>query len=710
MQIGAVGWDHINSGTPIQVEFDSTTVYTVEPRIVYSAPGFTQESMPAILGLSDYKIIASNGVDTILFPTVGSDAIGSSDLINWGNTITLPASEPSETTWADACYGNNTWVLISKSGNCLYSVSEGVTWLTSTLPTLGAGEEWTKLTYGNGRFVAVARGSGISAWSNDNGGSWNVVNQPGVASDDDWVDIAYGNGKFVAISGSSHYVKYSASGGEGNSWVESLVDTSGDSTVNNWTQIKYGNGRFVAVSSDERSAVYSFDGVTWYESNLFVKGTLLEYGNGVFVLINVEDGICCQSEDGINWRRLDGEIANYTGLAFTFDSAFNKGYFVTIDDNNNTTKISTGSRAIARARINNTKVTEIGMQQTGSGYAEPPTFTIIDPNNSQEVVTQVRTGEGVLGSPTFINYGVGYNTASTTISIRGSGFSDAFQTGLIIILKDLTRLPQPGDNIQFDGNNEIYRVAKATVLKGSVAPNLECEVQLSPRMTEDLSPAHDSTLTMRSRFSQVRLTNHDFLNIGFGNQLQSNYPFLPENTNLEPQNEIQETNNGRVFYSSTDQDGNFRVGDLFAVEQATGIVTLSADEFGLEGLSELSIGGVALGGSPVVVTAFSTDGTFVANSNNLVPTQRAIKTYLTSRLSQGGSDTFTGLLQAGTIKVGGPDIITSTVEEGAEGFNINLPAKTMFDGPFGNSGWAGDGVAMSYFFKTFFDPTRSGQQ
>jgi hypothetical protein len=165
-----------------------------------------------------------------------------------------------------------------------------------------------------------------------------------------------------------------------------------------------------------------------------------------------------------------------------------------------------------------------------------------------------------------------------------------------------------------------------------------------------------------------------------------------------------------VFYSSTDQDGNFRVGDLFAVEQATGIVTLSADEFGLDGLSELSIGGVALGGSPVVVKAFSTDGTFTANSNQLVPTQRAIKTYLTSRLSQGGSDTFTGLLTAGTVKVGGPDEITSTVQEGGEGWEIKIATKANFSGVFGNSGWGGDGLALAYFTKTFADPTRDGQQ
>ena len=40
--------------------------------------------------------------------------------------------------------------------------------------------------------------------------------------------------------------------------------------------------------------------------------------------------------------------------------------------------------------------------------------------------------------------------------------------------------------------------------------------------------------------------------------------------------EANEYNGGRVFYSSTDQDGNFRVGELFKVEQSTGIVTISA--------------------------------------------------------------------------------------------------------------------------------------
>ena len=83
-----------------------------------------------------------------------------------------------------------------------------------------------------------------------------------------------------------------------------------------------------------------------------------------------------------------------------------------------------------------------------------------------------------------------------------------------------------------------------------------------------------------------------------------------------------------MYYVSTDQDGNFRTGELFSVQQATGVVTISAEFFDLDGLSELALGGVRLGGSGTVVNEFSTDPTFAADSNNVIPTQRAIATFL----------------------------------------------------------------------------------
>ena len=60
--------------------------------------------------------------------------------------------------------------------------------------------------------------------------------------------------------------------------------------------------------------------------------------------------------------------------------------------------------------------------------------------------------------------------------------------------------------------------------------------------------------------------------------------------------------------------------------------------FDLEGLDELRLGGIRVGGTQAVIREFSTDNTFVANSDNIVPTQRALKTYIENRFTGGGSE------------------------------------------------------------------------
>jgi hypothetical protein len=172
--------------------------------------------------------------------------------------------------------------------------------------------------------------------------------------------------------------------------------------------------------------------------------------------------------------------------------------------------------------------------------------------------------------------------------------------------------------------------------------------QISPQLSIENAPLHNSNVVVRSRYSQVRLTGHDFLNIGTGNKNDSNYPGIPLNA-PNPLREVVEQGGGRVFYTSTDQDGNFRVGDLFRVEQSTGIATLNADAFNLSGLNELSLGGVSLGGSGAVINEFSTDSTFFANADNIVPTQKAIKTYISAALGSGGGNIAVNAVTAGDI-------------------------------------------------------------
>jgi hypothetical protein len=160
-----------------------------------------------------------------------------------------------------------------------------------------------------------------------------------------------------------------------------------------------------------------------------------------------------------------------------------------------------------------------------------------------------------------------------------------------------------------------------------------------------------------------------------------------------PEDEITEQDGGRVFYTSTDQSGNFRTGELFAVEQATGTVTISADFFDFSGLTELRLGGIRVGGTGAVVREFSTDPLFTEDSNNIVPTQRAIRAYLASRLSIGGSEIAVGSFIAGTVLVG-PDKIGNVA-----GLRVIFPGRADFNGP--NSGIRGSMLAQNMFYRSF---------
>jgi len=136
---------------------------------------------------------------------------------------------------------------------------------------------------------------------------------------------------------------------------------------------------------------------------------------------------------------------------------------------------------------------------------------------------------------------------------------------------------------------------------------------------------------IRYLYSQARLTGHDFLQIGTGGTSTTNWPGVPSTLAI-PSREINEGYPGRVFYVSTDQDGNFRVGKYFRVNQATGSATLNASAFDLSGLTSLRLGsiGAQLGAQ---INEFTTDVTFSQNSNVKVPTQAAVKSYVDTKVS-----------------------------------------------------------------------------
>jgi hypothetical protein len=209
--------------------------------------------------------------------------------------------------------------------------------------------------------------------------------------------------------------------------------------------------------------------------------------------------------------------------------------------------------------------------------------------------------------------------------------------------------------------------------------------QVSPDVSLSEELTHESTATLRIQYSQARLTGHDFLNVGTGGFVSSNYPDSPIYNPIQA-NETVESGGGRVFFTSTDQDGNFRVGDLFTIQQSTGVATLNADAFNIAGLNELTLGAVALGGGSATIREFSTDPFFTENSDDIVPTQRAIKAYISSQIGGGGASLNVNTLIAGSIIISNNTISTTT------GGQINVKAVLNFQ-----SGIEGIPLSFQYF-------------
>jgi len=496
------------------------------------------------------------------------------------------------------------------------------------------------------------------------------------SSQKDWVSIAYGNGKFVAISAQGD-VGYTF---EGETWYPAVLPTQDGSTAMTWTDVTYGNGVFVAVCNTGSAtigadittgptsyAVKSYDGIVWEEitlaSELMWKAVC--YGNP-----DISLG--------------DSTVGNNTGL------------FIAVSDSGTAyaNTLRTGAKTLGRCVVEAGLITRIKIWEPGGGYTIPPLLNVVDPNATSPVNVENRVADGVLGQPTWLNRGLGYRTSSTDVTITGNGFADIIPVGKFITINNLTVLPGPGAQFRFGGGTGTYTVVVISDITEQQAGKFQATFRISPVLTIANNMQNDVEVEIRERYSQCRITGHDFLDVGTGNFLETNYPEI-YSTGLytpAPENEIYEDAGGRVFYTSTDQSGNFRAGELFSVEQATGVVTISADYFDLNGLSELKLGGIRVGGSGVVIREFSTDPLFSADSNNVVPTQRAIKRYLNNRLTIGGSELVTASFIAGVTKVG-PDLIGTTVA----GTPIEILVPVDFSGKARISGSI---IAEMYFYKS----------
>jgi hypothetical protein len=227
-------------------------------------------------------------------------------------------------------------------------------------------------------------------------------------------------------------------------------------------------------------------------------------------------------------------------------------------------------------------------------------------------------------------FGAGNNCTTTSGGLFTADFGAAEAVdGFILIVDGLTEAPRPGGSVSIAGDTLAYVIQSVS---GTYVNNTSRMVIVLSQ-EKPTGSADNAVITIRYRYSEVRLTGHDFLLIGTGGVTTTNHPGIPTQPPAQG-NEVVETFPGRVYYVSTDQSGNFRVGEFFRIDQATGTATLNANAFNLAGLTSLRLGsiGAQLGES---INEFSSDPTLAGNSNLAVPTEFAVKSYVDAAITSG---------------------------------------------------------------------------
>ena len=308
------------------------------------------------------------------------------------------------------------------------------------------------------------------------------------------------------------------------------------------------------------------------------------------------------------------------------------------------------------------------VQAVGSTL-ETVTFAYITDPASTVVATYNSTGSS--GTTLIVS-----NTTGITVGmkIRGGGTGGFFadQTVLTIgngIINDgVTLLISGGPSGTPTGNLTFYKpygTGTTTITPKTTGISRPMSSTVATPLRAGYLAGSEAQIT--TRISTCRATAHDLLDIGTGGYNTTNYPYQIYGNpyqKAKQEYEVVEETVGRVFYVTTDQNGIFRVGRFFTVDQGTGTVTFSASI----ALSNLDGLGFKRG---VTISEFSTDSTMTNDASDTVPTQSAVRAYIDNRLGlqhSGASTTATALIGPGFMPLSGQLPMKGNMSMG--GFNI----------------------------------------
>jgi hypothetical protein len=287
----------------------------------------------------------------------------------------------------------------------------------------------------------------------------------------------------------------------------------------------------------------------------------------------------------------------------------------------------------------------------GSVTANVATLTFANQTNAPYQVGQKIT---VTGTGTAAYHGIVSVTACTTstVSYALTGTPASITAGTITSTTDIRQLTTSGVGSAVGISKPFSSTNTANLYAGYTA---------------------NTNGQITQRISLTRATSHDFTNIGTGGYNTSNYPTQIYGNPSIPANslkQILEEGVGRVFYVSTDENGIFRVGSFFSVDQGTGSVSIS------QNIALTNVSGLQFQRG-VLVTNFSSDSKMTENASDIIPVQSAIRNFIDYRLGldYGGSPVPNyQLLGPGFMALSGQLAMSGQMNMGGNGIiNMNMP-------------------------------------
>lgn len=373
--------------------------------------------------------------------------------------------------------------------------------------------------------------------------------------------------------------------------------------------------------------------------------------------------------------------------------------------------------------VNGTVVTFIDAANNQIGLSTPTagqlssgsllTFAGVKPEFNVEITgggvskVEVVNGGTAWTSPT-VSLAFSSGNAATTASIAGVVGSKTIKitplnsTQESRIVAGLASTPKY--YFQFAVNGQLFNITdyRPTRVTGQTWAEIEVDKALTTAIDSGtilyagISIA-GSEGSIYSRLSLLRVTGHDFVDIGTGGYATTRIPndlYGPPIKGPFASQEVTEKGPARVFYATTDQDGNFRVGSAFLVDQSKGSVSINAP-ISLNNLSSLSLKRDL--GPPII--EFSIDPTMSSDTDEKVPTEHAIVGFVDRRLGftedglpstnilGPGAMPRNGVLpMTGNLNVGG-NYITS-VQTPRIGFSTDAANKGYVDERIGRQGTA----------------------